>query len=59
MRCDEVWLCRQIADAINKDERLGESGIRAEYFDYGTKVLLSHVETEQPFATLTFKKEVV
>ena len=37
----------------------GESGIRAEYFDYGTKVLLSHVETEQPFATLTFKKEVM
>jgi len=59
MKADDVWLCRQISDAINKDERLGEAGIRAEYFDYGTQVLLSHVETGQPFATLTFKKEVV
>ena len=55
MQCDKAWLCRQIEQAINKDETLGENGIRAEFFESHSVVLLTHVESNRPFAKIHFE----
>ena len=55
MRCDKAWLCRQIEQAINKDVLLYEDGIRAEFFESHSVILLTHVETNRPFAKVHFE----
>ena len=57
MQCDKVWLCRQLAEAINKDRLLAEQGIRAEYYDWDPTIFLYHVETNLPFGKLIFEEE--